>query len=72
MVQVFQSGNLALVVVGDIFPVHIVGTAVEDGLLLGAYIARPHQLLEQREDEFGLLDQRVSLVPIGFVHIHGV
>ena len=72
MVQILQGRRFALVVVGDVFPVHIIGAAVEDGFLLGAHIARPHQLFEQGEDEFGFLNQRVALIPIGFVHVHGV
>lgn len=56
----------------NVLPVHIIGAAVENGLFLGAYISGSHQLLEQGEDEFRFLNQRISLVAIGFVHIHGI
>lgn len=72
VVQVFQGGRFPLVAAGHIVPVHIVGAAVQDGFLLGGHAARPHQLLKQGEDELRFFDQRVPLVPVGFVHVQGV
>ena len=72
MVQILQGGHLALVVVGHVLPVHIVGTAVQDGFLLGGNTSGAHQLLKQGEDELGFLNQRVALIPIGFVHIQRI
>ena len=72
MVQILQGGYLALVVVCHVFPVHIVGAAVQDGFLLGGNTAGAHQLFEQGEDKLGFLYQRVALIPIGFVHVQGI
>ena len=69
MVQILQGGYFALVVVGHVLPVHIVGAAVQDGFLLGGNTSGAHQLFEQGEDKLGFLNQRVALVPIGFVHV---
>ena len=72
MVQILQGGHLALVVVGHVLPVHIVGAAVQDGFLLGGNTSGAHQLFEQGEDELGFLNQRVALIPIGFVHVQRI
>ena len=72
MVQILQGGYLALVVVCHVFPVHIVGAAVQDGFLLGGNTAGAHQLFEQGEDKLGFLYQRVALIPIGFVHVQRI
>ena len=72
MVQILQGGHLALVVVGHVLPVHIVGAAVQDGFFLGGNTDRAHQLFEQGEDELGFLNQRVALIPVCFVHVQGI
>ena len=72
VIQIFEGRRLALIVVDHVFPVHVIGTSVEDGLLLCAHVAGAYQLLEQGEDEFGLFDQRIAFVAVGLVHIHGV
>ena len=72
MVQIFQGGHLALVVVGHVLPVHVIGAAVQDGFLLGGNTSGTHQLFEQGEDKLGFLYQRVALIPVCFVHVQGI
>ena len=72
MVQILQGGHLALVVVGHVLPVHVVGAAVQDGFLFGRNTSGAHQLFEQGEDELGFLNQRVALIPVCFVHVQGI
>lgn len=44
----------------------------QDGFLLGGNTSGAHQLFEQGEDELGFLNQRVALIPIGFVHVQRI
>ena len=71
-VQIFQGRHFAFITASDIFPVHICGTAVQDGLFLGRQVASPHQLFKQGQDKLRLLDQRILVISIGGVHIQRV
>ena len=72
LVQILQGRHLALVVVGHVLPVHVIGAAVQDRFLLGGNTSGAHQLFEQGENKLGFLNQRVALIPIGFVHVQRI
>ena len=62
-VQVLQRGRIALVVL-DVLPVDVGGTAVNDRLLLCTDFAAAHQLLTKGHDELTFQHQRIFAVAV--------
>ena len=70
--QVGQCRCIALVTAGDIRTVNSLYAAVNDGTMLRFEIVL-HDLLKQRQDELGLVRQRVfAVISIAFLHVQRV
>ena len=70
--EVLQGGDRAVIAAADIVPVHLRGTAVDDGFFLGRQLACPNELFTEGEQELGFQHHGVLSVPITLLHIHGV
>ena len=70
--EVLQGGDRAVIAAADIVPVHLRGTAVDDGFFLSRQLACPDELLTEGEQKFRFQHHGVLSIPIALLHIHGV
>ena len=71
VMQVLQRGRVALIGL-DVLPVHIGGTAVNDGLVPRADLLCTHDLLTEGHDEVAFQRQRVLTAAVFAGNVHGI
>ena len=70
--EVLQGGDRAVIAAADIVPVHLRGTAVDDGLFLGRQLPCADELLTKRQQKLGFQHHGILAVTVALLHIHGV